>query len=71
MLEQSLQDLGIQGSGRDYILRVYGLNEYLSPGVPVSDFRYVQECIKLDQDVRLVLVQRSSLEKKSWARTVN
>ncbi|ODM93836.1 Phosphatidylinositol 4-phosphate 3-kinase C2 domain-containing subunit alpha [Orchesella cincta] len=69
VLEQSLMDLGIQGSGRDFILRVYGLNEYLCPGVPVSDFRYVQQCIKLDEDVRLVLVQRSSLERKTWSRT--
>lgn len=70
VLEQSLVLLEIQGSGRDFILRVHGLNEFLCPGVPVSDFRYIQECIKLDQDVKLVLVQRSSLERKTWSRTV-
>lgn len=71
VLEQSLLDLGVQGSGRDFMLRVHGLNEYLAPGVPVSDFRYVQECVKLGQDVRLVLAHRKSVEGKSWARTVS
>lgn len=70
VLEQSLVLLEIQGSGRDFILRVHGFNEYLRPGVPMSDFRHVHECIKLDQDVKLVLVQKSSLDRKKWSRTV-
>ena len=70
MLEQSIVELDINGSGRDYILRVKGLNEYLDSEVPLADYCYVQQCIKLDQDIQLVLVKRASIAKNSWARTV-
>jgi hypothetical protein len=54
----------------NYILRVKGRDEYFESRNPLIGYRYIQECIKLDEDVRLVLVHRSSLERTFWARSV-
>jgi len=70
VLDQSILELGIDGSGRDYLLRVKGLNEYLDSDIPLANYVYVQQCIKLDQDVQLIVVKRVSILKESWARTV-
>lgn len=71
VLEQSMTRMEIEGSGSDYILRVKGRDEYFDPEHPLIDFQYVQDCIKLDEDVRLVLVHRASLAKIPWTRSVN
>lgn len=64
-------ELEANGSGRDYLLRVKGLNEYLDGDIPLANYVYVQQCIKYDQDVELGIVKRVSVATNSWARTVS
>ncbi|XP_028129846.1 phosphatidylinositol 4-phosphate 3-kinase C2 domain-containing subunit alpha isoform X1 [Diabrotica virgifera virgifera] len=52
-----------------YTLKVWGSNEYLVPTTFLSDYEYVHDCIKLDEDVILILIPDSKKDK-SFARTV-
>ncbi|XP_074032269.1 phosphatidylinositol-4-phosphate 3-kinase catalytic subunit Pi3K68D [Leptinotarsa decemlineata] len=52
-----------------YTLKVCGSNEYLVPTTFLSDYEYVHDCIKLDEDVVLILIPDSKKDK-SFARTV-
>lgn len=52
-----------------YTLKVWGCNEYLVPTTLLSDYEYVHDCIKLDEDVVLILIPDSKKDK-SFARTV-
>ncbi|CAG9769508.1 unnamed protein product [Ceutorhynchus assimilis] len=54
---------------QNYTLKVWGFNEYLVPTTLLSDYEYVHNCIKLDDDVVLVLIP-DSMRDKSFARTV-
>ncbi|GBP48239.1 Phosphatidylinositol 4-phosphate 3-kinase C2 domain-containing subunit alpha [Eumeta japonica] len=38
-----------------YMLRVWGANEYLTPGSSLSEYDYIRECVRLEKDVRLYL----------------
>ena len=71
VIEQSIVELDVEGSARDYIFRVKGWNEYLDADIPLADYQFIQHNIKLDRDVHLVLGTRSALRKDSWARTVS
>ncbi|XP_038054039.1 phosphatidylinositol 4-phosphate 3-kinase C2 domain-containing subunit beta-like isoform X2 [Patiria miniata] len=44
-----------------FVLKVPGLAEYLHNDVKLSSYEYVQECLKLDQDVKLVLLHRAEM----------
>ncbi|XP_048517557.1 phosphatidylinositol 4-phosphate 3-kinase C2 domain-containing subunit alpha isoform X3 [Dendroctonus ponderosae] len=54
---------------QNYTLKVCGFNEYLVPTTLLCDYEYVHNCIKLDEDVVLVLIP-DSMRDKSFARTV-
>ncbi|XP_022083711.1 phosphatidylinositol 4-phosphate 3-kinase C2 domain-containing subunit beta-like isoform X2 [Acanthaster planci] len=55
-------------SSEAFVLKVPGLAEYLHNDVKLSSYEYVQECLKLDQDVKLVLLHRAEM-KKNLSRT--
>lgn len=59
----------IQGEASDYVLRVWGLAEYLTPSTSLSDYEYVHNCIKLDEDVSLVIMHMDDV-CRPLARTV-
>lgn len=59
---------GEDGTGENYMLRVKGYDEYFEPRKRLIDYVFVQECIKLDEDIRLVLMSKNSMEKGLWAR---
>ncbi|XP_064214165.1 phosphatidylinositol 4-phosphate 3-kinase C2 domain-containing subunit alpha isoform X1 [Tribolium castaneum] len=51
-----------------YTLKVWGCNEYLVPTTFLSDYEYVHNCIKLEEDILLTLIPDSKVDK-SFART--
>lgn len=53
-----------------YTLKVWGYNEYLVPTTFLSDYEYVHNCIKLEEDVVLILIPDSKVDR-SFARTVS
>ena len=71
MLEQSILLLEISSPAREFIFRVKGLIEYMEGDIPLARFIYIQQCIKLDQDVQLIVVPRQSVNSESWGRTVS
>ncbi|XP_071809737.1 phosphatidylinositol 4-phosphate 3-kinase C2 domain-containing subunit beta-like isoform X3 [Asterias amurensis] len=48
-------------SSKKFVLKVPGLSEYLQNNVQLSSYEYVQECLKLDKDVTLVLLHRAEM----------
>ncbi|KAF5287684.1 hypothetical protein FQA39_LY15784 [Lamprigera yunnana] len=52
----------------EYTLKVWGYNEYLAPTTLLSDYEYVHNCIKLEEDVLLILIPDRSVDR-SFART--
>lgn len=56
-------------STTQYTLKVWGSNEYLVPTTFLSDYEYVHDCIKLDEDVILILIPDSKKDK-SFSRTI-
>lgn len=59
----------IPGEASDYVLRVWGLAEYLTPSTSLSDYEYVHNCIKLDEDVTLAIMHMDEV-CRPLARTV-
>jgi len=59
----------LSGDVNDYVLKVWGLAEYFTSHTALSDYEYVHQCIKLDQDVKLSLLHVDQL-KRPLARTV-
>ena len=53
----------------DYILKVFGLNEFLINDSVLGDYVYVNECHKFDKDVKLTLINRSTQKIDFYART--
>ncbi|XP_071051233.1 phosphatidylinositol 4-phosphate 3-kinase C2 domain-containing subunit beta [Onthophagus taurus] len=51
-----------------YTLKVWGYNEYLAPTSLLCDYEYVHTCIKLDEDIKLILIPDNKVDK-SLART--
>lgn len=71
VIEQAITNMGIDNfRGEDYLFRVKGLDEYFDSERMLIEYKYIQECIKLDEDVCLVLVHKSSLAKGNWTRPV-
>lgn len=56
-------------TSKEYTLKVWGYNEYLAPTTFLSDYEYIHNCIKLEEDVYLILIPDSDIDK-SLARTV-
>lgn len=56
------------GSVTDYVLKVYGLSEYLTSETCLGDYEYVHQCIKLEKDVALCILKLPDL-KRPLART--
>lgn len=56
-------------SSEKYFLKVWGLTEYLAPNTTLSDYEYVHNCIKLEQDVLLCLVTHSKVDR-TFSRTL-
>jgi phosphatidylinositol-4-phosphate 3-kinase len=52
-----------------YTLKVWGCNEYLAPSSFLSQYEYVHNCIKLEEDIKLTLIPDSKVDK-SFARTL-
>ncbi|KAK9879212.1 hypothetical protein WA026_004058 [Henosepilachna vigintioctopunctata] len=52
----------------NYTLKVWGYNEYLAPTTLLADYEYVHNCIKLEEDVVLILIPDMKVDK-SFART--
>ena len=52
----------------DYMLKVYGRNEYLAAESVLANYLYVHQCHKFDQDVHLSLVLVNNV-KRIYART--
>lgn len=57
-------------SDDQYTLKVWGYNEYLAPTTLLADYEYVHNCIKLEEDVLLILIP-DRLVDRSFARTVS
>lgn len=51
------------GSVTDYVLKVYGLSEYLTLSTCLGDYEYVHQCIKLEKDVALFILPISELQR--------
>ncbi|KAI4457618.1 phosphatidylinositol kinase [Holotrichia oblita] len=51
-----------------YTLKVWGYNEYLAPTTLLCDYEYVHNCIKLEEDVLLILIPDRMVDK-TLART--
>jgi hypothetical protein len=57
------------GDAADYVLKVWGLAEYFTSHTALSDYEYIHQCIKLDQDVELSILQVDHMQRP-LARTV-
>ncbi|XP_050681509.1 phosphatidylinositol 4-phosphate 3-kinase C2 domain-containing subunit alpha isoform X2 [Leptidea sinapis] len=51
-------DEDIREDMSEYMLRVWGAKEYLTPGSSLSEYDYIRECVRLEKDVRLSLSER-------------
>ncbi|CAL4163512.1 unnamed protein product, partial [Meganyctiphanes norvegica] len=58
----------LPGDCTDYILKVHGVDEYLSGETVLGEYEYVHNCIKYDRDVAFTIIQTDSLNK-SYQRT--
>jgi len=47
----------------DYVLKVFGVPEYLAGASQLGDYEYIYDCMKIDQDVTLVLVEGQKLQR--------
>lgn len=53
-----------------YCLRVWGLAEYFAPNTTLSQYEYIHQCIKLEKDIELAIMNKAQI-KQSIARTVS
>jgi phosphatidylinositol-4-phosphate 3-kinase len=58
------------GDVNDYVLKVWGLAEYFTSHTTLSDYEYIHQCIKLERDVELSILQVDQLTRP-LARTVS
>ncbi|XP_068208822.1 phosphatidylinositol 4-phosphate 3-kinase C2 domain-containing subunit beta isoform X4 [Palaemon carinicauda] len=61
-------DLELEGESADYVLKVRGIDDYLSGETALGEYEYVHTCIKYDQDVSFTLLHADSV-KRSYQRT--
>ncbi|XP_049937857.1 phosphatidylinositol 4-phosphate 3-kinase C2 domain-containing subunit alpha isoform X1 [Schistocerca serialis cubense] len=59
----------LTGDVKDYVLKVWGLAEYFTSQTSLSDYEYVHQCIKLEQDVVLTILHIDQLTRP-LARTL-
>uniref|UniRef100_A0A2H1VGX9 SFRICE_000012 n=1 Tax=Spodoptera frugiperda TaxID=7108 RepID=A0A2H1VGX9_SPOFR len=50
-------DEDIREDMSEYMLRVRGAKEYLTPGSSLSEYDYIRECVRLEKDVSLCLAE--------------
>ncbi|XP_047023656.1 phosphatidylinositol 4-phosphate 3-kinase C2 domain-containing subunit alpha [Helicoverpa zea] len=50
-------DEDIREDMSEYMLRVWGAKEYLTPGSSLSEYDYIRECVRLEKDVTLCLME--------------
>ncbi|KAJ8724887.1 hypothetical protein PYW07_015845 [Mythimna separata] len=50
-------DEDIREDMSEYMLRVWGAKEYLTPGSCLSEYDYIRECVRLEKDVTLSLTE--------------
>ncbi|RWS31604.1 phosphatidylinositol 4-phosphate 3-kinase C2 domain-containing subunit alpha-like protein [Leptotrombidium deliense] len=53
----------------NFVLKVHGLQEYLSPDSSLADYAYIHQCHKFDNDVRLTLINKEEQLQLKFART--
>lgn len=60
--------LELRGESADYILKVRGVDDYLSGETILGEYEYVHSCMKYDEDVVFTLMHADSV-KQSYLRT--
>ncbi|CAB3256692.1 unnamed protein product [Arctia plantaginis] len=50
-------DEDIREDMSEYMLRVWGAKEYLTPGSSLREYDYIRECVRLEKDVTLCLTE--------------
>ncbi|XP_063885765.1 phosphatidylinositol 4-phosphate 3-kinase C2 domain-containing subunit beta-like isoform X1 [Scylla paramamosain] len=60
--------LELPGESADYVLKVRGLDEYLSGETVLGEYEYVHTCMKFDEDVIFTLMHADSV-KQAYLRT--
>ncbi|KAK3877587.1 hypothetical protein Pcinc_017702 [Petrolisthes cinctipes] len=60
--------LELSGESNDYILKVRGVDDYLSGETTLGEYEYVHSCIKYDKDVVFTLMNADTV-KQSYIRT--
>ncbi|XP_063588936.1 phosphatidylinositol 4-phosphate 3-kinase C2 domain-containing subunit alpha-like [Penaeus indicus] len=60
--------LELPGESADYMLKVRGVDDYLSGETVLGEYEYVHNCIKYDQDVAFTLMHADSV-RHSYQRT--
>ncbi|XP_060064523.1 phosphatidylinositol 4-phosphate 3-kinase C2 domain-containing subunit beta-like, partial [Ylistrum balloti] len=61
VLYNHLTDVSQSFSSTDFILKVSDRSEYLLNDQQLSKYEYVHECLKLDKDIRFMLMQRQDV----------
>ncbi|RWS05589.1 phosphatidylinositol 4-phosphate 3-kinase C2 domain-containing subunit alpha-like protein [Dinothrombium tinctorium] len=53
----------------NFVLKVYGLQEYLLSDTTLADYAYVHQCHKFDQDVKLTLINKNDQFERKFSRS--
>ncbi|XP_062616262.1 phosphatidylinositol 4-phosphate 3-kinase C2 domain-containing subunit alpha-like isoform X2 [Saccostrea cucullata] len=48
-------------SAEDFVLKVYDKSEYLLNDHPLSEYEYVHNCLKLDKDIRFIMLRKQDI----------
>ncbi|XP_065575109.1 phosphatidylinositol 4-phosphate 3-kinase C2 domain-containing subunit alpha-like [Artemia franciscana] len=48
----------------DYILKIWGISEYLALESCLQDYEYVRHCINMDEDIKLILLHIDDVDRK-------
>ncbi|XP_061177401.1 phosphatidylinositol 4-phosphate 3-kinase C2 domain-containing subunit alpha-like [Saccostrea echinata] len=48
-------------SADDFVLKVYDKTEYLLNDHPLSEYEYVHNCLKLDKDIRFIMLRKQDI----------
>ncbi|KAJ9600687.1 hypothetical protein L9F63_026176, partial [Diploptera punctata] len=59
----------LSSNASDYVLKVWGSAEYLTPHTCLSEYEYIHQCIKLERDVELSILHMDQLVRP-LARTL-
>ncbi|KAK7070689.1 Phosphatidylinositol 4-phosphate 3-kinase C2 domain-containing subunit alpha [Halocaridina rubra] len=61
--------LELEGESSDYVLKVRGIDDYLTGETMLGDYEYVHTCVKYDLDVSFTLLHADSV-KHAYQRTL-